>query len=82
MTDKKYPRVMRARVTEECLVWFKTEAKNRDMNLSEFIREIPTIINVWESQLDEKDNIIRGLQEEFIKLSEVKTKEFLVDEFK
>ena len=68
--SKKYPRVMRARISDEGVLWFKDEAKKRDMKLSEFIREIPIILTVWENQLDEKDKIIIALQEEILKLKE------------
>jgi len=68
MSKLKYPRILKARVTGECIAWYNNESKNRGMTVSEFIREIPIIIKVWEVLMDEKDSIIIKLQEQLLEL--------------
>lgn len=58
-----YNKILKARVTSETKKWYKTQAKERNISVSEFIRQIPTIINKLKELLDEKDDMMLELKE-------------------
>lgn len=62
------PRRINVRVTDEHFEWFETNAKNRKVGISQFLRLIPKIIYGLESRLDEKESEIIKLENENIKL--------------
>ncbi|MFW9873866.1 MAG: hypothetical protein ACFFG0_12230 [Candidatus Thorarchaeota archaeon] len=70
MMSKKLPKIHRinVRLTDDQYFWYVNQATKRILGLSEFIREIPKIINELNNSLDEKDNKIIDLENENIKL--------------